>query len=707
MQKIVLFSLALSAANPGLGWAAARVALVVGNGAYSHVSELPNPPNDAAAVAAKLEELGFEVYSGVDLDQRSMLSLTRDYARALDGAEAGLVFYAGHGLQVDGENYLLPVDAQLAHPSDLAFEAVSLTQLMTQIEDEARASIVILDACRDNPLSRSFQRKSRSANVGKGLARLSAGTGSLIAFATAPGDVALDGTGQHSPFTAALLEEIGQPGVEINQMMTRVRARVYSSTDRDQLPWTNSALLGEFFFVPGEASPVPNVAVQPQDALVWQTIATSTDVTDFETFLETYPSSAFAPLAEARLAKLDTGTEPDTGAQGQAADAPPAVSSAFVSLEARALEGLSGDGVTGRGILLSGPVYGQISDIVEAASGLLVAVGVSIDPETNRSSGWVTGITQEGELRLQQPLGSFHTSWLSTVSRVEEGIFVGAGAAARSDDEPLRPWVAAFDIEGNTLWSRLLDVPAGGWINSSLVDQRGQLMLSGYRSKDSGGATFAHLWRLDGDGRTLAETSLEDASASEARGLAALDDGSFLVTGFFEGQGSEASDIGFWRVDDDGAVSWRRRLESPMADRGVALTLLDDGRALAVGTRDDAAVAMIVDVGKGEVGALTPLAPDLAASWANAVTALPGGGHAVVGSGMRDGSDAETIWLAELDAAGALVRLSVLDGKGDDEVYVVRSTESGKLFVAGLYAGERMFSVLMGGEPWIAELVTR
>lgn len=243
-----------------------RVALVIGNGAYRHASELPNPPNDAAAMAGKLQELGFQVFSGVDLGIEQSRQLISQYVRALEGAQTGLVFYAGHGIQVDGENYILPVDATLQDKTDLRYKTVSLSDLVEDTEAPGRTNIYILDACRNNPLSRSFQRKSRSA-VGQGLARLSAGTGTMIAFATAPDDVALDGQGANSPFTTALLRHLETPGLEINQLMTRVRADVFSSTGEQQLPWTNSALLGEFYFLPGDGTPPPAPVappVQPQ-----------------------------------------------------------------------------------------------------------------------------------------------------------------------------------------------------------------------------------------------------------------------------------------------------------------------------------------------------------------------------------------------------------------------------------------------------------
>ena len=283
-----LFLLALVGLAPPAA-AASRVALVMGNGAYLHADPLPNPPKDAAAVARVLENMGFRIFSGIDLDVEASRQLISRYVEALDEADTGLVFYAGHGIQVDGENYILPVDVTLETKADLRYKTVSLSDLVDDTADPDRTNIFIVDACRNNPLSRSFQRKSRSA-VGQGLARLSAGSGTMIAFATAPDDVALDGDGDNSPFTKALLQHLETPGLEINQLMTRVRADVYAATDGQQLPWTNSALLGEVFLLPGGAPPsAPTVAAPPA--------------------VETRPA-AIAPPAESSPAAVDAALAP-------------------------------------------------------------------------------------------------------------------------------------------------------------------------------------------------------------------------------------------------------------------------------------------------------------------------------------------------------------------------------------------------------------
>ncbi|MBV8753882.1 MAG: caspase family protein [Hyphomicrobiales bacterium] len=233
-------------AAPGL-----RLALVIGNGAYVNATALPNPPNDAAVVAKVLREIGLEVIEGTNLDRAGMERLVRDFLHKAPSARVTLLYYAGHGMQVDGRNYLIPIDAKLAAPSDLAFETLELDKVLAGLDDEARANIVVLDACRDNPLARNFAGKlsaTRSAAVPAGLAGYATvGTGTLIAFATAPGQTALDGSDGNSPFTSAFVKHVRTRGIEVNQMLTRVRVEVASATKNRQVPWANSSLLGEVF----------------------------------------------------------------------------------------------------------------------------------------------------------------------------------------------------------------------------------------------------------------------------------------------------------------------------------------------------------------------------------------------------------------------------------------------------------------------------
>ena len=252
-----------------------RVALVVGNSAYVHANPLPNPVNDASDMAKALTEVGFEVILGLDLKKPAFDAKVRDFARALEKADVAVFFYAGHGLQAAGRNYLVPVDASLQVERDLDFEAVSVDFVLKQmeLEREGKTNVVFLDACRDNPLARNLARSmgTRSAAIGQGLAQVQTGVGTFIAYSTQPGNVALDGQGRNSPFTAALAKGVREPGRNLTSVMIDVRKDVLAVTGGKQVPWDHSALTGDFYFhlasapgtLPKSAAPGPDAdAVQ-------------------------------------------------------------------------------------------------------------------------------------------------------------------------------------------------------------------------------------------------------------------------------------------------------------------------------------------------------------------------------------------------------------------------------------------------------------
>lgn len=236
-------------------WTAARVALVVGNSDYLHAPSLENPVNDAADIADQLQAVDFEVHRALNVELAEFRRILRRFTDALRGADTGLFFYAGHGLQADGKNYLVPVDAKLSSKAALDFEVMALETVLRQLEREVPTRIIFLDACRDNPLSQNLSQSpaTRAAAVGRGLARVKSGVGSLIAYATAPNTQALDGSGQrNSPYTRALLDHLDTPGLEIGQMLRRVRRDVLASTGQRQVPWESLSLTGDFYFLPGQ-----------------------------------------------------------------------------------------------------------------------------------------------------------------------------------------------------------------------------------------------------------------------------------------------------------------------------------------------------------------------------------------------------------------------------------------------------------------------
>lgn len=238
-----------------------RVALVIGNSDYQNVSRLKNPANDATAMATALKGLGFTVVEGRDLTRAAFEASLRKFAGLVEDAEAAVVFYAGHGVQVDGHNWLIPVDASLNTERDLGSGSIALTRVLDVLERAKRVRIVFLDACRDNPMAGLSGAAARAPRVGSSLARVEAGMGTIISYSTAPGEVASDGAGAHSPFAAALLESIALPGLDVLTLLTRVRAKVMAETSKQQTTWESSALVGDFFFKPGGRPPPPSVSI--------------------------------------------------------------------------------------------------------------------------------------------------------------------------------------------------------------------------------------------------------------------------------------------------------------------------------------------------------------------------------------------------------------------------------------------------------------
>jgi uncharacterized caspase-like protein len=246
----VLVSALVALAAPA--HAQSRVALVIGNSAYRHTPRLINPLNDAKDIAAALASLGFDVSEAVDLDKHALDEALRAFAGRSADAGTALVFYAGHGLQVSGQNYLLPIDARLESERDLDFEAVRLDLVLRQLETgrAGKLSLVFLDACRDNPLARNLARAMGGRSLERGLAPVQSGAGAFIAYSTQPGNIARDGTGRNSPFAAALLKHIAAPDRNVSALMIAVRKDVMAATGGRQVPWDHSALTGEFYFNP-------------------------------------------------------------------------------------------------------------------------------------------------------------------------------------------------------------------------------------------------------------------------------------------------------------------------------------------------------------------------------------------------------------------------------------------------------------------------
>ena len=238
----LLVSTIFSLPNLSLSAQERRTALVIGNGSYKS-APLRNPVNDAKDMAGGLQKLGFTVIHKQNATQREMETSIRMFGERLRKGGVGLFYYAGHGLQVNGINYIIPLDAEIREETDVKYEAVDARRVLDAMYNAGNDfNIVILDACRDNPLARSFRSGT------SGLARMDAPSGTIIAYSTSPGKVAMDGKGRNSPYTAALLEHMDDPGLTIEQVFKKCRGRIYRATNGKQIPWESTSLTGDFYF---------------------------------------------------------------------------------------------------------------------------------------------------------------------------------------------------------------------------------------------------------------------------------------------------------------------------------------------------------------------------------------------------------------------------------------------------------------------------
>jgi len=321
-----------------------RIALVVGNSAYRNVPSLTNPANDAKLIADTLQSLGFELVGGsaqLDLDKLGFEAIVKRFGTMMLGADVGLFYYAGHGVQVRGENYLVPVSANPEREADVDFEMLNTSLVMRQMDAAStRLNLILLDACRNNPFGgRALRGGSR------GLAQMDAPKGTLISFATQPGNVASDGAEGNSPYTKALAQTMRRPGLGIFDVFNAVGVEVEEQTGGSQKPWVSySPISGSFYFsgqpaaqpVPLATAPAPTP--QPNESQqVWATIQDTTSTAVIERFIEQFPTSSYGDIARARLDELEKS-------QVSAVSAPASVSSSEQRSEPGNLNGLNSTG---------------------------------------------------------------------------------------------------------------------------------------------------------------------------------------------------------------------------------------------------------------------------------------------------------------------------------------------------------------------------
>ena len=296
-----LFIAGLTALIPFVAMAQERVALLIGNSNYQLEDlYLPNPAHDADALGNKLEELGFTVIKAIDTDQAAMKTALENFTIAAKNADMAVFFFAGHGVQVSGENYLISTDFTEFNARGLQNNAITMGEVRAAFKTaNPDVGIVILDACRNNPFVESGQAPA-------GLARASGGAGLLIAYATDPGNVAYDGAGENSVFTKAIIDNIGTKGLEARIMFGRVRQQVILDTRGAQIPWVEEAVLGEHYFAGKQREGVVNVGnAYARELATWREISAQTDVKVFEDYIKEYPDGVFTTFAADRINMIE------------------------------------------------------------------------------------------------------------------------------------------------------------------------------------------------------------------------------------------------------------------------------------------------------------------------------------------------------------------------------------------------------------------
>jgi uncharacterized caspase-like protein len=350
MRRVAAFASAVMLMGLGVvpGHADKRVALVIGNGAYRNAPALLNPKNDAEDVGRSLQGLGFETIVAADLDRGGMNDALDRFSRVVADADVAVVYYSGHGMQFAGKNYLLPVDAKLAAADDVnRFRLVPLDDIMDILQTARGARVIVLDACRNNPVEDDLKRRlasmpgaNRDAFLSRGLGRVAAGNGLIVAYATQASDVAADGTGRNSPFTAAFLHNVAAPDLDLRQMFFRVQDEVDRLTKGRQRPELSVSLVGEFKLnvatAPADKATAPEprtpsaAAIAGEAAQAWGVTKDTTSTAALEAFIKRFGDTYYGDLARLRLRELGEkqATRTDPAASPPARPPAPPVSSA-------------------------------------------------------------------------------------------------------------------------------------------------------------------------------------------------------------------------------------------------------------------------------------------------------------------------------------------------------------------------------------------
>lgn len=333
VRMLALLLSALFVVAPAGAEGGKRVALVIANSAYRNVPVLANPAADATLIATTLRKAGFTSVDVVqNLDKSSLEAALQQFGDKADSADVAMVYYAGHGIEIAGQNYLVPVTARLLRDRDVSVEATSLDTVLS-LTAGARMRVVVLDACRENPFAVNMARTGSGRSVGRGLARVEPEGDTLVVYSAKAGAIAADGDGRNSPFAQALARRLPEPGVEIGLTFRHVRDDVITATGRRQEPFTYGSLSGaSFYFVPatvGADRPIETGGIS-SDTLAWQSAMKVDTVAAYKEYLRLFPAGTFAGMAQSSIDKL---TPPPTAAVAATTTVPMPVGEGMLSLD--------------------------------------------------------------------------------------------------------------------------------------------------------------------------------------------------------------------------------------------------------------------------------------------------------------------------------------------------------------------------------------
>lgn len=418
-----------------------RVALVIGNSSYAE-TPLKNPVNDARAMAQTLRTRGFQVILRENATRNQMNDAVAEFGEKLTEGSVGLFFFAGHGMQVQGRNFLIPVDARITSEQRVRLETLDVDLVLEQMAAaRSRVNVVVLDACRNNP----FERRFRS--VAGGLAQINAPEGTLIAYATAPGKVASDGDGANGLYTTELLRALAQPGLKVEDVFKQVRVAVSRASNGNQVPWEASSLVGDFYFAPAKAVAAAPVASASSETLFWESVRDSGNAAELQAYLDRFPNGMFAPLARTRMAALtgapNAAARTAAGVIGRSAEFPALKaglriyrdSVGYVEITGADGRSVKATSANGREFLLLGmfmprPQLGRppSREAVESIWPLEIGKTVAYDYAPNPENAKVVNIGRLQVLRTETvtvPAGTFEAFVVENHVRNVQGTFEG------------------------------------------------------------------------------------------------------------------------------------------------------------------------------------------------------------------------------------------------------------------------------------------